>query len=448
MSDTNILELPSLQRLQSNEQRILLDIVDSLRAQGLSDIVDLPQLIVCGDQSSGKSSVLEAISGIPFPKQDTLCTRFATEVILRRATIEEISVSVVPGKNRSQEDRERLSRFRHRLQKKDDFGKLFEAAMEAMGLSSAEKSFSNDVLRIEFNGPTQPQLTLVDLPGMIHSQIGSGRGEGNNNVELVHNLVSQYMKNPRSIILAIVSAKYDIENQIILAKAQEADQQGLRTFGIITKPDTLTAGSNSEDEYLLLAKNEKFNFLGWHVVRNLDSTTEKNQSDTRDQIEAAYFRESRFNSLPPGSVGIASLRARLSKVLFDQIRTGLPKLVEDIELQIQSAKSYLNKLGPERDNFNKQISFLVALSQSFQTVCQAAVRGDYDHDFFRLDENPDRRLCANIMNMHIDFAENIQREGATWIIQDTKTDEERSRTRAEAIEDACKLLRRSRGREV
>lgn len=38
----------------------------------------------CGDQSSGKSSCLEAISGVPFPRKDTLCTRFATEVVLRK----------------------------------------------------------------------------------------------------------------------------------------------------------------------------------------------------------------------------------------------------------------------------------------------------------------------------------------------------------------------------
>jgi hypothetical protein len=52
----------SLEALQSVEQREILDIVDQLRRQGLSGIVGLPQLAVCGDQSSGKSSVLEAVS--------------------------------------------------------------------------------------------------------------------------------------------------------------------------------------------------------------------------------------------------------------------------------------------------------------------------------------------------------------------------------------------------
>ncbi len=84
-----------LEDLQTQGQIELLDVIDALRAEGLSEYTALPQLIVCGDQSSGKSSVLEAISGVPFPRKDTLCTRFATEVILRRATDESIAVSLV-----------------------------------------------------------------------------------------------------------------------------------------------------------------------------------------------------------------------------------------------------------------------------------------------------------------------------------------------------------------
>jgi hypothetical protein len=70
--------------LPSKDHRDLLNIIDSLRPQGISRIVDLLQIIVCGNQSSGKSSVLEVISGMLFPTKDNLCTRFATELILRR----------------------------------------------------------------------------------------------------------------------------------------------------------------------------------------------------------------------------------------------------------------------------------------------------------------------------------------------------------------------------
>ena len=73
-----------------------LDDIDKLRSHDISDLVALPQLVVCGDQSSGKSFVLETISGIPFPTKDNLCTRFATEVVLRRTLDEQVSVTITP----------------------------------------------------------------------------------------------------------------------------------------------------------------------------------------------------------------------------------------------------------------------------------------------------------------------------------------------------------------
>ena len=97
-----------LQAIHTRSDISLLDDIDKLRSHGISQFVALPQLIVCGDQSSGKSSVLEAISGIPFPTKDNLCTRFATEVILRRTFKEEVSVTISPGPQRQESERAKL----------------------------------------------------------------------------------------------------------------------------------------------------------------------------------------------------------------------------------------------------------------------------------------------------------------------------------------------------
>jgi GTPase SAR1 family protein len=220
--------LHTMDALRTVEQIQLLDLVDSLRAEGLSEFTALPQLVVCGDQSSGKSSLLEAISGVPFPRKDNLCTRFATEVILRRATNSEIRVSLVsslsyldfailkiqvPGKSRSSSEQDRLWQFRHEVSSPDDFVTLFEQAKDAMGLLSVGgNAFTEDILRVEISGPTRPQLTIVDLPGLIHSH---NKHQTEHDVELVTNLVAKYMANPRSIILAVVSAKNDFPNQIV-----------------------------------------------------------------------------------------------------------------------------------------------------------------------------------------------------------------------------------------
>ncbi|UPX18297.1 uncharacterized protein EKO05_0008600 [Ascochyta rabiei] len=88
-----------------------MDIVDRLRRTGLSGVVSLPQLVVCGDRSSGKSSVLEAITEIPFPRKENLCTRFATEIILRRDPTSSIEIAINPDKNRPEHEQKELRSF-------------------------------------------------------------------------------------------------------------------------------------------------------------------------------------------------------------------------------------------------------------------------------------------------------------------------------------------------
>ena len=90
-------ETTKLSALRSEEQLSFLDEIEKLRRSGISDYVFLPQITVCRDQSSGKSSCLEAISGIPFPRKDTLCTHFATELVHRKSSVESVVVNIVPS---------------------------------------------------------------------------------------------------------------------------------------------------------------------------------------------------------------------------------------------------------------------------------------------------------------------------------------------------------------
>lgn len=197
-----------------------------------------------------------------------------------------------------------------------------------------------------------------------------------------------------------------------------------------------------------LARNEQVEFdLGWHVVRNLDSGVSDGMQD-RDAIEKQFFAESNFRSLSVTTLGIENLRQRLSMVLFDQIKAELPRLIKDIESGISSCRHELERLGPARITFDDQKNFLIDLSDDFQKLCEAAVKGDYEHDFFADRSQADRRLSATIANMGIDFEEDIRTDGAQWKIVEGVASDKRSRTRAQAIKDVRKLLRMSRGREV
>jgi len=199
---------------------------------------------------------------------------------------------------------------------------------------------------------------------------------------------------------------------------------------------------------LSLARNEQVEFhLGWHVVRNLDSGPSDGVQD-RDATEKQFFAESNFRSLSATTLGIGHLRQRLSMVLFSQIKAELPQLIEDIESGISSCRWGLEKLGPARITLDDQKDFLVDLSDDFQKICEAAIKGDYEHDFFADRSLFDRRLSAMIANMGMDFKEEIRTEGAQWKIVENASRKERCRTRAQAIKEVRKLLRMSRGREV
>lgn len=150
----------SLTKLQSTDERRFLDVVYKLRRTGLNGTIELPQLVVCGDQSSGKSSVLEAITEIPFPRKAGLCTRFATEIILRRDSRSSVTVKIVPSKHRPEAEQRKLAAFNKSMAYVNELPDLIDAATQEMGLGKigTTKAFSRDVLSVEICGPNRPQL--------------------------------------------------------------------------------------------------------------------------------------------------------------------------------------------------------------------------------------------------------------------------------------------------
>ena len=460
--DSKQIKTPFLENLQSSEQQSLLDEIDKLRSQGVNDFVPLPQIVVCGDQSSGKSSVLEAISGVPFPRSDVLCTRFATEVILRQSdeTAAKVAVSIIPSQDATDSERAELNSFKKTISSLEDFPLLVEECKSAMGVAATGKAFSKNILRIEIIGPDKPKLTVVDLPGLIHAK---NKDQSEADIQLISALIQSYIENPRSIILAVVSAKNDIANQAILDRARDVDPDGLRTLGLITKPDTLPRGSESEAQFLQLAGNTNIFFrLGWHVVRNRDYESRDSTTEQRDLAESLFFEEDPWKDLPRSTVGVGSLRSRLSQILLNQIRRHLPNLIDDIRRSMNECRSKLEKLGDNRDTSERQRNYLLKMSQSFQDLCREAVGGNYDDAFFgdpSSNKEYYKRIRAVTQNGNIEFSSIMKEKGHHRKIleDDAGLDEKDTATEAdgqlimsqkEAVKWVRQLLIRSRGREL
>ncbi|KAH7021592.1 P-loop containing nucleoside triphosphate hydrolase protein [Microdochium trichocladiopsis] len=450
-----IVQKEALQGLCSKDRLDLMDAIDRLRSEGIDHLISLPQIIVVGDQSSGKSSVLEAISGVPFPARSSLCTRFPTEVVLRRTSQVSARVSIVPHMSRDDSEKASLSSFDEKLDTFEDLARVIDEAKSAMGISVHGRAFARDLLRVEISGPDRPHLTIVDLPGLIHSET---KHQKPSDVELIQETVESYMYEPRSIILAVVSAKNDFANQIVLKLARTVDPSGERTLGVVTKPDMLNPGSDSEALYISLARNQEVNFrLGWHVVKNMDSEKETGSFHRRNTLEAEFFAHGVWTTLPSTILGVAHLRSRLSKVLLKHITAELPSLVAEIDVKCQACRSQMEKLGRPRNTHYEQQQHMITISESFQRLVRNAADGNWTDSFFKdveTDNGYKRRLRAFVQNYNEDFAANVLKNGQRHHIKEegeeassTPTDAT-SISRDDFIERIVAKMSRSRGREL
>jgi GTPase SAR1 family protein len=424
----------SLEDLQTDEQRRVLDTVAQVRKCGLDSVLSLPQLVVCGDQSAGKSSVLEALTEIPFPRNDNLCTRFATEIILRRAATNSLTIKIIPDTKRPTSEQVSIQAFQESITDFSELPRVMDAAKAVMdedtSLSTLSKprAFAKDVLSIEIEGPTRPQLTLVDIPGLIQTNT---KEVTKADVELVAQITDQYISQPRTICLAVVSAAYDCANQKILTKVREVDPKGDRTLGVITKPDLLPSGSGSEAAFLELARNEDIFFkLGWHVLKNRKFDERDATLLERNMAEDHYFRTSNFKTLPASCVGIDTLRTRLSMLLFEHVKQELPKLRRDLEEALRESRNQLDIMGNRRTQAHECKAYLTQLSLDFYELCKAAVNGHYEGTYFTADADhafnlasPStvRRIRAVVQFMNVQFADNHRTTGHKYQIDTSNT---------------------------
>jgi hypothetical protein len=265
--------------------------------------------------------------------------------------------------------------------------------------------------------------TLIDLPGLIHS---SNKSQSEEDVELIRSLVKSYISKQRTIMLAIISAKNDYANQIILKMCREFDNTGSRTLGIITKPDFLRPGSENEAAWLNLASNQDVYFeLGWHLLKNRADDQHGISFHQRNAEEQMFFKTGKYTALPRSIMGVGFLRDRLSQLLFDHLRRGLPELKEELETMLSNILKELESLGQSREGLAEQRIFLADLATSATNIIRMGCDGNYDASFFghiNVDVAVDAaqnafRLRAVVQHLNIRFADQIRLRGHTFNIE-------------------------------
>ena len=157
-----------------------------------------------------------------------------------------------------------------------------DQANERMGLRGDISTgngavFSEDVLKIEVQGPHEDYLTIIDVPGIFRT---TTQGTTKDDMVMVRDLVKRYIRDGRTIILAVLPSNVDIATQEILELAEDYDKNGERTLGVLTKPDlVLEPGAQAAVCDLVQGKKRPLT-LGYFLVRNRGASSgSKEQSE-------------------------------------------------------------------------------------------------------------------------------------------------------------------------
>ncbi|KAL8945457.1 MAG: hypothetical protein Q9211_000022 [Gyalolechia sp. 1 TL-2023] len=385
----------------------LLEIIDKLVELNIGDSVALPQ-----------SSVLEGLTGLPFPRDSALCTRFATQITFRRALSTAIHVSIIPDKSTSKEDAVRLKAWKKtglRSLTREDFSHILEEVHRAMGIGvsslGTQKSFSDDVLKIEVSGPDQQHLSVVDVPGIFRKVTEGVTTQLD--ITNVRAMVERYMENSRSVILAVIAASVDIANQEILDIAQTYDPKGQRTLGVLTKPDLVDKGAEGNALDLMRGTTHKLN-LGWSMVKNPSQLELKREGELdRHALEQAFFKnQAPWSTLDKDRVGIHSLRLRLVELLTEIVRREFNHVRTDVMLNLQDCERKLSAMGPHRETRVQQHRYLLDLATKFQGMTIQASDAHYEHDDI-FDVKPSLRLATAVVDRNESFSNDFWHHGHT-----------------------------------
>ncbi|MCJ1397212.1 hypothetical protein MMC11_000404 [Xylographa trunciseda] len=382
----------------SPERTKQLEIIDKLHDLGVGREISLPVLVVVGDQSSGKSSLLDGLTALPFPVASQLCTRFATQVSFRRSatnTNDVISISIVPATDAEDEYKDKLFKFGRELEElsSETFNGILAEAAKLMGLPStpeesevALKRFSRDVLKIEIVGPHQHHLSVVDVPGLYHNPTKAQTLE---DLAIIRSLIEEYVNDPRTIIIlaeallkppsrAVLDSRNNLANQEVFKIARTADPSGTRTIGVMTKLDALQQGD--EQAAIEIARNEvEFLKHGWYCVRNR-STQEINDGvsiQERNRREKEFFSKAPWNKIDQKRTGIAHLKTNLGRLLSNHIAREFPDIRKEIDVRHFTCCKQLEDLGAPRQSTQEQRQHLTKIATVYQRAIEDASNGRY-----------------------------------------------------------------------
>ncbi|KAM5180805.1 interferon-induced GTP-binding protein Mx-like [Mantella aurantiaca] len=290
-----------LDQQYENRIRPCMDLIDSLRALGVERDLCLPAIAVIGDQSSGKSSVVEALSGVCLPRDSGIATHCPLELKLKKSP----KGSAWCGK---------ISYRSQNIELTDPAQVENEVRLAHKLMAGSWNVVSDELITLEVVSPNVPDLTLIDLPGVTRFASYIGRQ--------IKEMIIKYIKRQETINLVVVPSNVDITSTEALEMAKQLDPSGERTLGVLTKPDLVDNGS--EKLVAAVVRNLVFPLKKGYVIVKC-----RGQSEIRGNVsledamknERAFFENHKQFSvlLHEGYATIPKLAEKLTVELVEHI---------------------------------------------------------------------------------------------------------------------------------
>ena len=303
----------------------MIEIRTILQTVGQSNALTLPSIVVIGSQSSGKSSVLEAIVGHEFlPKGSNMVTRRPIELTLVNTPDAQAEYGEFPALG---------------LGKITDFSHIQRTLTELNLAVPDSECVSDDPIQLTISSPHVPDLSLIDLPGYIQVV---GHDQPAELKQKISDLCDKYIQ-PPNVILAISAADVDLANSTALRASRRVDPRGERTIGVVTKMDLVDAPRGAS-----ILNDRKYPLrLGYvgvisRVPPQSSSLFKRGNGNIASAIsknEHAYFSAHPLEFGPEAglNVGTTTLRKKLMHVLEQTMAASLQSTGDAIRQELEEA---------------------------------------------------------------------------------------------------------------